>query len=330
MKEEILSVKDLKTYFYVEEGVVKAVNGVSFSLKKGEILGMVGESGCGKSVTALSIMRLVPEPGKIIGGEVIFEGRNLLEVDEKEMRKIRGKKISMIFQDPLTSLNPVFKVGYQLMESIFTHQKISKEKARKRAEELLYEVGIPNPRENLLRYPHEFSGGMRQRVMIAMALANNPDILIADEPTTALDVTIQAQILELIERLRREHNSSIILITHDMGVIAQISHHIMVMYAGRIMEKGSAQSIFYHSRHPYTWGLLASVPRLDEDRDRLKSIEGLPPSLLSPPSGCPFHPRCEYTREICREKEPSFIEVEEEHFSFCHFAKELVKEEAKV
>jgi oligopeptide transport system ATP-binding protein len=328
--KEILSVENLKTYFYVEEGVVKAVNGVSFSLKKGEILGVVGESGCGKSVTALSVMRLVPEPGRIVGGKVIFEGTNLLEIEEREMRKIRGKKISMIFQDPLTSLNPVFKVGYQLMESILTHQKVSKEKARKRAEELLHEVGIPNPKENLSRYPHEFSGGMRQRVMIAIALANNPDILIADEPTTALDVTIQAQILELIERLREEHNSSIILITHDMGVIAQISHEIMVMYAGKIMEKGPAQRIFYNSRHPYTWGLLDSVPRLDEGKKRLKSIEGLPPSLLSPPSGCPFHPRCEYAREICKEKEPNFIEVSESHFSFCHFAKELAKEEAKV
>lgn len=320
----LLEVKDLKTQFFTEEGLVKAVDGVSFSLERGRVLGVVGESGSGKSVMSLSIMRLVPKPGKIVDGNIKFEDKTLLDLKERQMRKIRGNRISMIFQDPMTSLNPVFRIGYQLIEAVLTHNNISKNQAYKKSIEALEEVGIPDAEESLRRYPHEFSGGMRQRVMIAMALINNPDILFADEPTTALDVTIQAQILDLMRKLQHEFNSSVVLITHDLGVIAEMSDDVIVMYAGKIFERGTVEDIFYKSRNPYTYSLLRSVPRLDEEQKKLVPISGNPPSLINLPSGCPFSPRCEFVKDICRREEPSLVKVDENHFSYCHFAGELV------
>lgn len=323
----LLKVEDLETKFFTDEGIVEAVRKVSFSLKPRRTLGIVGESGCGKTVLALSILRLLPFPGKVVGGKVIFNGRSLLEMPERELRKIRGGQIAMIFQDPMTSLNPVLKVGYQVTESILAHQSLSRKEARQKAIELLQKVGIPQPLEAFKSYPHQFSGGMRQRAMIAMALANNPLILIADEPTTALDVTIQAQILELINKLRSELNSSVVLITHDMGVVAQLADEVLVMYAGKVMEVGPSSNIFYNSRHPYTWGLMSSVPRLDR-RSKLSSIKGAPPSLISPPTGCPFYPRCSYRQAVCQSSPPPLLEISFEHFSACHFASELKKKEA--
>lgn len=326
----LLEVRNLKTYFFTEEGVVRAVDGVSFSLERGKVLGIVGESGSGKSVTALSIMRLVSEPGRIIEGEVIFNGKNLLNLPENEMQRVRGDRISMIFQDPMTSLNPVFKIGYQLVESVTHHNSVSREEALKRAVSILKEVGMPVPHETIKRYPHEYSGGMRQRAMIAMALINNPDILIADEPTTALDVTIQAQILDLIKRMQAEFGSAVILITHDLGVVAEMCDEVIVMYAGRIFEKGSSEGIFYRSRNPYTYSLLKSIPRLEVKEEKLIPIKGIPPSLIRLPTGCPFHPRCEFAKKICREKTPTLNEVESKHFSYCHFAKSLAFNGGKV
>jgi oligopeptide/dipeptide ABC transporter ATP-binding protein len=302
----ILQVKDLKTYFKTDAGIVKAVDGVSFSLMKGKTLGIVGESGSGKSVTNLSIMKLIPSPpGRIVGGEVLLRGQNILELNNRELSHIRGNKISMIFQDPMTSLNPFLKISTQMIETIVLHQKMDKTEAKEKAIEMLRLVGIPAPDKRIDSYPHQFSGGMRQRVMIAMALSCNPEILIADEPTTALDVTIQAQILELIDELSDKLGTAVIMITHDLGVVAGMCDHVCVMYAGRIVEKGPTDQLFADPKHPYTVGLIKSVPRLDQGRkDALYSIEGQPPSLIDIPDCCPFHPRCEKAMDICKTKYP--------------------------
>jgi len=316
----LLGVNNLKTYFYIKCGVVKAVDGVSFSLDRGETLAIVGESGSGKSVTALSLLKLISTPpGKILEGEVLLEGENILEFSEKSLQTIRGNKIAMIFQDPTTSLNPVFTIGNQVTETILTHQNISKKEAREKTVKLLKMVGIPNARGRLYDYPHQFSGGMRQRVMIAMALSCEPDILIADEPTTALDVTTQAQILELISGLQKEVNAAIILITHDFGIVAGLADRVLVMYAGKAVEYADVDAIYYRPCHPYTLGLMKSVTRLDEPRrEKLQSIKGSPPSLIDVPPGCSFHPRCEFAIDVCRKKIPKLIEIEPGHFSACH------------
>lgn len=291
----LLEVKNLKTQFKSKDGIVKAVDDVSFVLNRGETLGVVGESGSGKSVTALSILRLVQNPGKIVGGEILFEGRDLLKLSDKEMRKVRGKEIAMIFQDPMTSLNPVLTIGRQLAEPLMTHLGMSQEQAGKESIELLRMVGIPNAEERLRSYPHHFSGGMRQRVMIAMSLACRPKMIIADEPTTALDVTIQAQILELLQKLQKETGTAVMLITHALGVVAGMADRIQVMYAGHIVETATSEELFANPRMPYTMGLLKSIPRLDETRkDVLHPIQGSPPDLLNLPQGCPFVSRCEY------------------------------------
>lgn len=319
MTTTLLEVKNLETRFYTQDGVVQAVNGISYSLKEGETLGLVGESGCGKSVSVLSLMRLIPEPpGKITGGEVIFEGRDLLKMDQDEIRHVRGNKIAMIFQDPMTSLNPVLTIGRQVTEALELHMGMDKAQARKRAIELLDMVGIPNAAQRIDDYPHQFSGGMRQRVMIAMGLSCNPRILIADEPTTALDVTIQAQIVDLVKRLRDEIGMAVIWITHDLGVVAGLVGRVNVMYAGYIVESGPVKEIYARPRHPYTIGLLGSLPRLDEStRTRLRSIEGLPPDLISPPPGCPFAPRCTYATERCRQENPVLEPVGLGHQAAC-------------
>ena len=302
MGQYLLEVQDLKTYFKVKAGRVRAVNGVSFAVKPGEKVGVVGESGCGKSVTALSIMRLLPQPaGEYAGGSILFDDKDLLDLPEKEMRRIRGAKIGMIFQDPMTCLNPTMTVGKQIGEALRIHLKLDKDEAQKRAVSLLDQVGIPAAAERINSYPHQFSGGMRQRVMIAIALACNPKLLIADEPTTALDVTVQAQILELINGVCTEFGTAVILITHDLGVVAGMTDRVIVMYAGKVVETAPTDELFANPRHPYTLGLLASVPRLDEQRhSQLKTIEGSPPDLIKPPSGCPFMPRCAFARAICR------------------------------
>lgn len=306
MGQYLLEVQDLKTYFKVKAGRVRAVNGVNFAVKPGEKVGVVGESGCGKSVTALSIMRLLPKPaGEYAGGSVLFDDKDLLDLPEKEMRKIRGAQIGMIFQDPMTCLNPTMTVGKQIGEALRIHLKLDKDEAQKRAISLLDQVGIPAAAERINSYPHQFSGGMRQRVMIAIALACNPKLLIADEPTTALDVTVQAQILELINGVCTEFGTAVILITHDLGVVAGMTDRVMVMYAGKVVETATTEELFANPRHPYTLGLLASVPRLDEQRhSQLKTIEGSPPDLIKPPSGCPFMPRCAFARAICRTMPP--------------------------
>lgn len=305
----VLQVKDLKTYFKTDAGIVKAVDGVSFKLHEGETLGIVGESGSGKSVTNLSVMRLIPSPpGKVVGGEAIFEGEDILAYSEKEMRKIRGAKISMIFQDPMTSLNPFLRISTQMVETLRLHNKeLSKKEALARAVEMLHLVGIPNPEKRVRDYPHQFSGGMRQRVMIAMALACNPSLLIADEPTTALDVTIQAQILDLLRSLRKELGMAILLITHDLGVVAEMASRVLVMYAGRIVEEADVYQIFKAPSHPYTMGLLASIPRLSDRPERLHQITGTVPNLLALPQGCRFAPRCAYARGKCFEQEPGLV-----------------------
>jgi oligopeptide transport system ATP-binding protein len=304
--EYLLEVQDLKTYFKVRAGRVRAVDGVSFAIKPGERLGVVGESGCGKSVTALSIMRLLPQPaGEYAGGSVIFEDQDLLDQPESAMRKIRGGKIGMIFQDPMTCLNPTMTVGKQIAEGLRIHLKLNKSEALKRAVALLEQVGIPAAAERINSFPHQFSGGMRQRVMIAIALACNPKLLIADEPTTALDVTVQAQILELINGVCSDFGTAVILITHDLGVVAGMTDRVAVMYAGKVVETAPTDEIFANPRHPYTLGLLSSVPRLDEKRhSQLRTIEGAPPDLLKPPPGCPFMPRCAFARAICRTMPP--------------------------
>ncbi len=320
--KELLRVKDLKTYFFTHDGTVKAVDGINLKVSKGETLGLVGESGCGKSVTALSIMRLIPNPpGKIVGGEIHFEGKNLLELNEKEMRKIRGRKISMIFQEPMTSLDPMFTIGDEIAEVIRLHQGLKKDEARKKAIESLKTVGMPDPEKRINEYPHELSGGMRQRAMIAMALSCNPTLLIADEPTTALDVTIQAQILRLIDELRKKFGTSVLLITHDLGVIAETCDNVAVMYAGHIVEHTDANTLFRNPLHPYTKGLMKSIPRLDVDTKRLEIIKGLVPTLLDMPSGCPFHPRCNFCSEGCTKELPKLIEVEKNHLVRCHLVR---------
>ena len=298
----LLEVKDLRTQFKTDDGIVKAVDGVSFYIDEQEIVGVVGESGCGKSVTQLSVMQLINRPGKIVGGEVIFEGKNLLEYEQHgpEMRSIRGGKIAMIFQEPMTSLNPVLTLNQQISEMLMLHLKMSKEEARKRAIELLGLVGIPSPEERVDDYPHQFSGGMRQRVMIAMGMSCNPKILIADEPTTALDVTTQAQLLELMKSMVEQFKSSLIIVTHNLGVVARYAQRIYIMYAGKIVEEGRCKDIFKNPRHPYTVGLLNSVPRLDVEGERLIPIEGLPPNLTQMPPTCAFLPRCPYATEQCR------------------------------
>ena len=307
---DLLTVTDLKTHFHTPGGVVRAVDGVSFSLRPGRTLAIVGESGSGKTVTVLSMMGLIAKPpGKIEGGTAMFKGRDLLTLNNEEARRIRGKEIAMIFQDPLTALNPVHRVGNQIIEMIRAHEDVSKEAAKERAIELLATVGIPNPRERVSMYPHEFSGGMRQRAMIAMALSLNPAILIADEPTTALDVTVQAQLIELLQGLQRDFGMGLILITHDLGVVAQVSDEILVMYAGRVMEQASREVLFNEPQHPYTWGLLGSIPRAGQTgEERLMSIPGMPPSLLRVPPGCPFHPRCRYRFEPCDKDRPELMQ----------------------
>ena len=323
---KILEVKNLKTYFYTDGGVVKAVDGVSFDLKVMETLGIVGETGSGKSVTALSILRLISQPpGKIVEGEIIFNGKNILDMDKKELQDFRGNRISMIFQDPMTSLNPVFTIGNQLMEAILAHRKVTKNEAREESYRLLELVGIPDIKRRFGSYPHEFSGGMRQRVMIAMAIANSPSILIADEPTTALDVTIQAQILELMDELKEKTKSSIIIITHDLGVVAKYADRVMVMYAGKPVEFSQVDNIFYNPLHPYTIGLMKSIARLDQGKkEKLKPIEGTPPSLIDLPEGCVFRVRCEYAVDECKLKYPPLSEIEPGHFVSCFRANEFL------
>ncbi|XXM72594.1 ABC transporter ATP-binding protein [Lysinibacillus sphaericus] len=318
MKNRVLTVKDLHVSFTTYGGEVKAVRGVNFHLNKGETLAIVGESGCGKSVTSQSIMRLIPDPpGRITDGSIVFNGQDLLHLSEKEMRSVRGKDISMIFQDPMTALNPTLTIGEQIMEGIMQHESISKKGASEKAVEMLNLVGIPHPEERLKQYPHQFSGGMRQRIVIAMALVCQPDVLIADEPTTALDVTIQAQILELFKEVQRKTGVSIILITHDLGVVAQVADRIAVMYAGKIVEEGTRREIFYHPQHPYTKGLLKSVPRLDLDGAELIPIAGSPPDLFSPPAGCPFSARCDYAMEVCDRVYPVKTKLTGDHHVDC-------------
>jgi len=312
MVEHLLEVNNLKTYFFTRAGVVKAVDDVTFAINSGETLGVVGESGCGKSVTALSVMRLVANPpGKIVGGEINFNNENILDMNQEELTDLRGSKISMIFQDPMTSLNPVFTVGYQIAETVKRHRKdMSKDQAWKRAVEMLDLVRIPDSKRRAKNYPHEFSGGMRQRVMIAIALACNPKLLIADEPTTALDVTIQAQILELMKGLSKEFNTSVMLITHDLGVVAGTAENVNVMYAGHVVESAPVKQLFETPAHPYTVGLLHSIPRLDDQRGiRLNPIAGQPPDLLNPPLGCPYAPRCPKVQRRCREERPELEPV---------------------
>jgi oligopeptide/dipeptide ABC transporter ATP-binding protein len=305
MAEKLLDVTDLHVQFATEDGVVRAVDGVSFALERGKVLGIVGESGSGKSVTAMTLLGLTRGVNAKFEGTIEYKGENLLTMSEAELRRFRGNEIAMIFQDPMTSLNPVYKIGSQISEAIRTHEDVNKQTARNRAVQLLRQVGIPHPEERVDDYPHQFSGGMRQRAMIAMALANNPDVLIADEPTTALDVTIQAQIIELIDRLKDDFNSSVILITHDLGVVADIADDIAVMDAGRIVEYGTKRQVFYDPQHPYAWGLLGSIPRLDREKPKkLASIAGAPPSLINLPQGCKFRPRCPHAFSKCTEHPP--------------------------
>ncbi|MBE2977132.1 ABC transporter ATP-binding protein [Priestia megaterium] len=316
--EKMIQIKNLHVQFSTYGGRVQAVRGVSFDLHKGETLAIVGESGCGKSVTSQSIMRLIPTPpGRITSGSILFKGQDLTKLSEKKMRDIRGADISMVFQDPMTALNPTLRVGEQIAENIMQHENISKEKAKEKAFEMLELVGIPNPKERLKQYPHEFSGGMRQRIVIAMALVCNPEVLIADEPTTALDVTIQAQILELFKDIQQKTDVSIVLITHDLGVVAQVADRVAVMYAGKIVEIGTRRDIFYTPQHPYTKGLLRSVPRLDLYESELVPIAGSPPDLFAPPSGCSFAPRCPYVMEVCDRMYPASTKLKESHQVHC-------------
>jgi oligopeptide/dipeptide ABC transporter ATP-binding protein len=327
----LLSVNDLKTYFRTDDGIVKAVDGVTFSIEKGETLGIVGESGSGKSVTCLTIMGLNPRKTTLSSGEALFKGEDLLHMSSRRLRDIRGNDIAMIFQDPMTSLNPVHRIGDQLVEAVLLHQDVTKKQARSRALDLLKAVGIPRAERRIDDYPHQFSGGMRQRVMIAMALVNDPDLLIADEPTTALDVTTQAQILTLMNNLQKEFDSAIIIITHDLGVVAETADDVVVMYAAEVVEHASVDSIFKRPHMPYTWGLLGSLPRLDADMDRLVQIKGQPPSLLNPPRGCRFHPRCPYVMDICKEEDPPLrpISDDPDHLQACHLDEETKDREAQ-
>ncbi len=314
----LLDVRNLTVRFYTQDGVVHAVNGISYQVNEGETVAIVGESGCGKSVGVMSLIRLIPQPpGKITDGEVWFEGENLLEISEDELRHVRGNRIAMIFQDPMTSLNPVLTIGYQISEALQLHLGLSRSEARARSIELLKMVGIPDAEKRLDDYPHQFSGGMRQRVMIAMGLSCNPKLLIADEPTTALDVTIQAQIIDLVKRLRDELGMAVIWITHDLAVVAGLAQRVLVMYAGKIIESGNVRDIYHDPRHPYTLGLLNSIPRLDKVGRRLEPIEGLPPDLLSPPKGCPFAPRCRFRIDRCLEEAPPMTTVAPGHEVAC-------------
>jgi len=328
----LLDVKDLKTYFRTDDGIVHAVDGVSFSVEKGKTLAIVGESGCGKSVTCMTIMGLNAKRNTITEGQALFKDRDLLKIDPDELRKIRGSEISMIFQDPMTSLNPVYTIGAQLREAVQLHENVSKQVANSRSVEMLKAVAIPRAETRMDDYPHQFSGGMRQRVMIAMALVNNPDLLIADEPTTALDVTTQAQILKLMNQLQRDFGSAIILVTHDLGVVAETADDVMVMYAAQAVEKGGYQDIFYRPEHPYTWGLLSSLPRLVTEGADLKPIPGTPPSLLQPPSGCRFHLRCTYAFSPCIPEVPELLPVGGEsagdHAVACHLEPEFRRRES--
>jgi oligopeptide/dipeptide ABC transporter ATP-binding protein len=321
LKKPLLEIKNLKTYFFTEDGVVKAVDGVDLVVYPGEVLGLVGESGCGKSVSLLSVMRLISQPGKITEGEIIFDGQDLLKLTETEMTHVRGNRISMIFQQPQTALNPVFKVGDQIAEVLDIHQDLGKEAGTKRAVELLKMVGIPEPEKRANAYPHELSGGMAQRVMIAMALACVPELLIADEPTTALDVTIQAQILDLMRGLRNQVGASVVLITHDLGVVAEMAERVAVMYAGRIVEQADVKTLFANPRHPYTQGLMGSIPVLGKIKDRLEVIPGIVPNLVNLPPGCRFAPRCkariDYQLQACTEMEPELIPVDGDHLVRC-------------
>jgi oligopeptide transport system ATP-binding protein len=323
----LLEVKNLKTHFFTDDGVVKAVDGITYDLEEGETIGLVGESGCGKSVSALSLLRLIPTPpGRIVDGEVWFEGENLLKVDEDEIRHIRGNRIAMIFQEPMTSLNPVLTIGRQLTEALELHMHMDRRAATKRAIELLEMVGIPSAASRIKDYPHQFSGGMRQRVMIAMGLSCNPRLLLADEPTTALDVTIQAQILEIMAKLSSEFGTAVIIITHNLGVIARYARRVNVMYAGKIVESSTSREVYGNPKHPYTLGLLKSVPRLDQVRkSKLNPIEGFPPDLVHMPPGCSFFPRCEYRSEKCHQEEPPLMLVGEKHYSACWHAEEIQK-----
>ena len=323
----LLEVNNLRTYFDTEDGEVKAVDGISFQLKRGETLGIVGESGSGKSVTNLSIIRLIPEPpGRIVSGKILFNGNDILSLSENEVRKIRGRRIAMIFQDPMTSLNPFMKISRQIMEVTELHLGHTKRQAYEHAIKMLETVGIPDARARADNYPHEFSGGMRQRVMIAMALACEPELLIADEPTTALDVTIQAQILELIKKLKEATGTSVILITHDLGVVAGMTNHLLVMYAGKVFEQAPTSEIFAQPGNPYTKGLLRSVPDPLKEQGELYQIPGLPPDVAHLPPGCPFAPRCDRVEDICRREFPPFVQLTPEHFSLCHFANEVYAE----
>ena len=328
----LLDVKDLKTYFRTDDGIVHAVDGVSFSVEKGKTLAIVGESGCGKSVTCMTIMGLNAKRNTMTEGQAIFKDRDLLKIDPDELRKIRGNEISMIFQDPMTSLNPVYTIGAQLREAVQLHENVSKQVANSRSVEMLKAVAIPRAETRMDDYPRQFSGGMRQRVMIAMALVNNPDLLIADEPTTALDVTTQAQILKLMNQLQRDFGSAIILVTHDLGVVAETADDVLVMYAAKVVEKGGYEDIFYRPEHPYTWGLLNSLPRLAAEGSDLKPIPGTPPSLLQPPSGCRFHLRCTYAISPCIPEVPELLPVGGEsagdHGVACHLEPEFRRRES--
>lgn len=317
MARKLLSVRDLKTSFFTHVGEVKAVRGISFDVNEGEVLGIVGESGSGKSVTSLSIMGLLQYPGRVVDGEILLNGEDILTYSKNQMRRVRGKEIAMIFQDPMTSLNPVYTIGNQIMEMILEHEKMTKREARARAIEMLKLVGIPAAEKRIDSYPHEFSGGMRQRVMIALALSCNPKLLIADEPTTALDVTIQAQILSLIKSLNKQFGMTTMLITHDLGVVATVCDKVAVMYGGLIMEYGTADEIFYHPRHPYTMGLLGSIPHVDGgEKRRLIPIDGTPPDLINPPKGCPFSTRCKYCMNVCTQEQPPYF-AEDKHRTMC-------------
>jgi peptide/nickel transport system ATP-binding protein len=326
----LLEVTDLKTYFRTDDGIVRAVDGVTFSIEKGETLGIVGESGSGKSVTCLTIMGLNPTRNTMTSGTALWKGEDLLTLGSRRLREIRGNEIAMIFQDPMTSLNPVHTVGDQLSEAMRLHEDVSKRTAKRRAVEMLKAVGIPRAESRVDDYPHQFSGGMRQRAMIAMSLINNPDLLIADEPTTALDVTTQAQILTLIEKLQEEFGSAVVMITHDLGVVAEVADDVVVMYAAEVAEKGGVDQIFRQPHHPYTWGLMGSLPRLDADVERLIQIQGQPPSLLRPPSGCRFHPRCPYVMNICKTVDPVLAPVSDDptHLQACHLDEETKHREA--
>ena len=320
----LLDVRDLHTHFSTDDGIVKAVDGVDFRVEPGQTVGIVGESGCGKSVTCLSIMGLNEARNTTSTGEVLFEDRNLLTISQHQLRKLRGSEIAMIFQDPMTSLNPVHSIGRQLVETVLLHHDVSRKEAKNRAIESLKEVGIPRAETRINDYPHQFSGGMRQRVMIAMAMINDPKLLIADEPTTALDVTTQAQILTVMQKLQADHGTAIVMITHDLGVVAESADDVVVMYAAKVVEHGSVDTIFKNPQHPYTWGLLGSLPRLDTDVDRLTQIPGQPPSLLNPPQGCRFNPRCPYVMGVCKQKEPELRQVsyEPEHTQRCFLDEE--------